>query len=693
MAIVETVIGLTLLILFGNILSHFLQRIPVSLIQIALGLLVATLFNVKISLDNEWFMLLFVAPLLYSDAWSFPKKELWELRGPIVGNAILLVFITTLIGGLGIYWMIPAMPLSVAFAIAAILSPTDPVAVASIGQETKLPGNLMNLVAGESLINDASGLVAFKFAIAATVSGTFSLFRATSDFLYMTVVAMLIGLVLGMAINRLQVWLLRVEATTAVISVVTSILTPFLIYLAAESVHASGVIAVVIAAIMQNLQLKDATISDGEFYLVNRTTWNVFSYLMNGFIFILLGIELPVAINIHRDASHLVPVPVPVPVLFVYAFMTWFLIFGIRVLWSYLNQIWERRRVETTELSFKHAIMAGLTGVRGAVTMAGVLSVPLTIQSGAEFPARSMMLFIAAMVIVLSLLAAIIFLPIMAKMTVPKKKIGQPRLDVAKYMSEPRAHIYVLQSAVSELENELKATNATIVYEALMRYYIKIRHLQMHTLQAEKLQKILRTELRFRNIALDAERQSLVTLRQKGQISLLVFDSENRRLDRIEDDLAQSVRERSRYQGKFNIEHLLRNMGRAIRIWLSHSDSDQLRAEYALASIEMSKAGLNTMVAHETSHQGKVSRTDLTAIKHLKVLFHSRLSSQTSSVKPMSQKTTAALRQEIGLKGFTAERQALEHLTSAGFIDAKIGGTIRQSINLDEASFLAQLGE
>ncbi|SUP52163.1 Sodium, potassium, lithium and rubidium/H(+) antiporter [Weissella viridescens] len=193
------------------------------MIQITLGLFIAVFFGVKINLDSHWFMLLFVAPLLYSDAWNFPKRELWNLKGPIFGNAILLVFLTTIIGGYGIYWLIPSMPLSVAFAIAAILSPTDPVAVASIGQETKLPPALMHLVSGESLINDASGLVAFKFAIAATVSGTFSLAHATSDFLYTTLVGAVVGIVLGLLMTRLQSWLMQEQATNAVVNVVTNI--------------------------------------------------------------------------------------------------------------------------------------------------------------------------------------------------------------------------------------------------------------------------------------------------------------------------------------------------------------------------------------------------------------------------------------------------------------------------------------
>ncbi|SUP52162.1 Sodium, potassium, lithium and rubidium/H(+) antiporter [Weissella viridescens] len=153
-----------------------------------------------------------------------------------------------------------------------------------------------------------------------------------------------------------------------------------------------------------------------------------------------------------------------------------------------MNQIWEKRRVKSTVLSWKNAFMAGLTGVRGAVTMAGVLSVPAFIDSGAPFPERSMMLFIAAMVIVISLLAAIVLLPLLAKSSKPKKKMTVP-LDVAKHMSEPRAYTYVLQTAVGELEHELKASNASIVYDVLTAYYTKIRRIQMRSLQEENYKR------------------------------------------------------------------------------------------------------------------------------------------------------------------------------------------------------------
>jgi len=146
--IVEAVILLIVLVLLSNIISHYLTFIPVSLIQIALGLVAALFWHFEVPLETDWFLLLFIAPLLYNDGRRFPRRELWRLRGPIFANAIWLVFLTTILGGYLIYLLIPKMPLTVAFALAAILSPTDPVAVQSISKQAKLPENLMHLVSG-----------------------------------------------------------------------------------------------------------------------------------------------------------------------------------------------------------------------------------------------------------------------------------------------------------------------------------------------------------------------------------------------------------------------------------------------------------------------------------------------------------------------------------------------------------------
>ncbi|GAY72727.1 Na+/H+ antiporter [Lentilactobacillus kosonis] len=149
MHILEAVILLIGVVLLSNVLDHFIPSVPVSLIQVFLGLCAALFMQVSIPLKTDWFLLLFIAPLLFNDGRRFPKRELWKLRGPILGNAIVLVFLTTLLGGLLFHVIIPTMPMAVSFALAAILSPTDPVAVQSISKRVSLPEGVLHIVSGE----------------------------------------------------------------------------------------------------------------------------------------------------------------------------------------------------------------------------------------------------------------------------------------------------------------------------------------------------------------------------------------------------------------------------------------------------------------------------------------------------------------------------------------------------------------
>ncbi len=334
MPIVEAVILLAVVVLASNIISHYLTFIPVSLIQVLLGLGVALVFDVKIDLETDWFLLLFIAPLLFNDGRRFPKRELWKLRGPIFANAILLVFITTLVGGYLMYLMIPKMPLTVALALAAILSPTDPVAVQSISKRAKLPDAILHLVSGESLINDASGLIAFKYAVAATVTGYFSLTEATNDFLYISLVGLLFGLVLMLAIDLLKDILRRQGINDVVFNTVLQIVTPFIIYLVTEEVaHASGVIAVVAAGALSHAQ-ENRIIEDlPELRLVTENTWDIIIYLLNGAVFVILGIELPLATrNIIVNDTFSTTQAI------LYSIGAWLIILIIRVIWIFIYQ-------------------------------------------------------------------------------------------------------------------------------------------------------------------------------------------------------------------------------------------------------------------------------------------------------------------------------------------------------------------
>ncbi|MBU7568585.1 Na+/H+ antiporter [Weissella hellenica] len=685
MALLQTVVGLTFLVVLGNVLGYFFKKIPVSLFQIALGLLVAIFLNVKIELDTEWFLLLFIAPLLYSDAWRFPKKELWELRGPIFGNAILLVFITTIVGGFLIYWMVPELPLPVALAIAAILSPTDPVAVSAIASQAKLPPSIMHLVAGESLINDASGLVGFKFAVAAATAGTFSLWQATGEFFYVSIMGTLVGALMGFILNAIGDWLSSHGNNDVSLRVVLQLFTPFLVYILAEEINASGVIAVVVAAIILNIHTKHDVDYTGELHVVGINTWNVFGYLLNGYIFVILGIEFPLATHLSAAIS--------LPMALFYSVVTWLIIFGIRVIWTYVTQ-WVRLKNHKNETaSWRVAITSGLTGVRGAVTMAGVLSVPLVTDSGAPFPQRALMLFIAAITIILSLIMAIVLLPIVGgeKKTQVPPGATKAKAKVAQHMSEPRARVYVLQSAVREIEARRRESNQAVVYDIIRRYQSQIRQLQLQFMKADKMSPILDAEMTLREFALETERGAVQRLLVDERISPLVFASEGRRIDRAESELDDLVTHDRGKRTWRQIRRFFTGFGRMVRVWLSDDSSDKLLSEYQLARHEASKEAIAAISKYISTDEAQNSHLDQTAAYNLIIMYRAQIERERHGQS--SVKNAEALKMELELIGLNAQREAVQHLTEAHFISGTTSLNIRQNINFTEAGMLTNLEE
>ena len=196
---VETVLLVLMLGALTGIAARYVRAIPLPLIQIALGALIAwPQDGLHIAFDPELFLLLFIPPLLFADGWRIPKREFFALAKPILLLAFGLVFITVFGLGYLIHWMIPSIPLTVAFALAAVVSPTDAVAVSAITRSLGMPDKTMHILEGESLLNDASGLVALKFAVAATLTGALSWTEVAKDVVWMSVGGLGVGALIGM---------------------------------------------------------------------------------------------------------------------------------------------------------------------------------------------------------------------------------------------------------------------------------------------------------------------------------------------------------------------------------------------------------------------------------------------------------------------------------------------------------------
>ncbi|HEX5999823.1 MAG TPA: sodium:proton antiporter, partial [Hyphomicrobiaceae bacterium] len=249
----ETV-TLVLLLLVALLTSSFLLRmsrlpLPLPLVQIAIGAIIASVADLRVVLEPEIFFLLFLPPLLFIDGWRIPKQGLFRDAGTILELALGLVVFTVVGMALFLHWLIPTMPLAVCFALAAVLSPTDPVAVSSIATRVQIPKRMMHILEGESLLNDASGLVCLRFAVAAAVTGSFSLPAAFLSFLQLAIGGIAIGVGITWGINTAKNWISRRYGEEPGVQILVSLLIPFAAYLAAERLHCSGILAAVAAGI------------------------------------------------------------------------------------------------------------------------------------------------------------------------------------------------------------------------------------------------------------------------------------------------------------------------------------------------------------------------------------------------------------------------------------------------------------
>lgn len=286
MEIVFTVLVLLLAVAVSGIVMRLLHgRVPLPLVQIAIGALLAwPKFGLYVTFDPQLFLLLFIPPLLFADGWRIPKREFFMRRRSILLLAFGLVFMTVLVVGYFVHALVPTVSLPVAFALAAVLSPTDAVALAGITGKNRIPPHLMHILEGEALMNDASGLVALKFAILAALTGMFSLREASISF----VIIAAGGIAMGAAVSWLfSVAIGRLLGVTRdgdpAPGVVLTLLIPFAAYLFAEHFGCSGILAAVAAGMMMNYTTI-ANVGTVSSRVRANSTWAMVEFVFNGMV-------------------------------------------------------------------------------------------------------------------------------------------------------------------------------------------------------------------------------------------------------------------------------------------------------------------------------------------------------------------------------------------------------------------------
>ncbi|WP_203662469.1 sodium:proton antiporter [Lacticaseibacillus sp. 53-4] len=692
MQLVEAVLLLISLVILSNVISHYLVAVPVSLIQAALGLGAALFFKLSLDMQTDWFMLLFTAPLLYNDGRRFPKRELWQLRGAIVGNAIFLVFVITFLGGFFLHWLVPAMPLAASFALAAIMAPTDPVAVQSLASRVHLPAGLMHLIAGESLINDASGLIGFKYGIAAVMTGAFIWTQAIGDFLYIALVGALAGALLMGIINLVRLWLLQQGINDTILHAVLQLITPFLIYLLVDEViGASGVIAVVVAGLLTNASGNRFVSALPELRIVTEKTWDIVVYVLNGLIFILLGLELPVAMHATIESRAVSTWQALLDMVLVYLVML-----AIRVLWTY-GYMWVSAWHKPTAAhpSAYLALLNGISGVRGAISLVGVLAVPVMLPSGAPFPERSLMLFIAAGYIVLSMIVATVGLPLMTNNRAPLKlrgsatEDGDPAAAVAPHdvrlLTHAQAQRVLYQTAVRKLESERREQNQKPALDLIDEYQHLLRRLDLQEDDSDDLPPFVQDEIDLRAVGVAGELAALETLYEADKVSDRLYQKTKRRLH----TRARSLAAMAQNHGHLNLTDFLDRAKAAVPHWWHKVAADRLgqpvNEERLLVEKEIAKGGLKTLSNYLKEPEHRARQFNRQVIYALIVQYRNRI----ATAKAKAKGTHKSLQYEDEMNrlrtlALAAERAAIHDLLEQGYINVAMAQHLSQTVNYTE---------
>ncbi|MES3093110.1 Na+/H+ antiporter [Sphingomonas aerolata] len=538
-------VSIVLFLLLAVVLSGSISRmlpvpVPTPLVQIMLGAVIGLSTSYRVALDPELFLLLFLPPLLFLDGWRIPKDELLKDISTVVELALGLVLITVIGMGLFIHWMIPAMPLAVAFALAAVVSPTDPIAVSAIAARVPIPKRMMHILEGESLLNDASGLVCLRFAIAAALTGSFSPSSAAINFVWVAGAGIVVGVGLTLAVTRAKAWVSQRFGEESGSQILVSLLIPFGSYLLAEHLHASGILAAVAAGVtMTYAEISRQALPNTR--MRRNSVWDTIQFALNGIIFVLLGEQLPailagarttVKMTGHDSTGWLAA--------YVLAIVAGLAALRFVWVWVSLRLTLLRRRyrdgVTVHSPDWRLVAAMSLAGVRGAITLAGVLTIPLVLDDGTAFPARDLAIFLAAGVIIVSLVLASVGLPILLNgLTMPPEPSLLAEEDAAR-VAAAEAAIRAVERSQHELaermgDGDFYAAAGGRVMD-IYRDRIDSRSGSAKASAAARVQD--RIERDFKLVALQAERSTIVDLARDRRIGSATIRKLVRELDLVE---------------------------------------------------------------------------------------------------------------------------------------------------------------
>jgi CPA1 family monovalent cation:H+ antiporter len=492
-------------------------RVPYAILLVLGGALLGLFPGLpEVDLNPDLILFLFLPPLVYSSAWQTSWRQFRANLRPILSLAIGLVLFTTLCVAVAAHSFL-GLPWSIAFVLGAVLSPTDTVAANAIAQRMGFSPRLLTVLEGESMLNDASGLVVYSFAVAAAVTGRFDLGIAIWQF----VVVSLGGLVIGLVIGWSLVWLHR-HLDDAPIEITITLITPYVCYLLAEAVHVSGVLAVLSAGLY--LSRQSSRFFSSRTRLEANAVWNVLAFVLNGLLFLLIGLQLRHLLSTLRDHTFTTVIAD--------TFLISLVVIAVRLLWvfpaAYLPRwLFPGLRCHDPYADWRTVAIIAWTGLRGGISLAAVLALPLALSRGQPFPQRNRLIAITFGVIFFTLIGqGLSLIPLIRRLGVPS--------DQTHEQERQRAWLIAAQAALKRLQ-EL-AGQEWVDEERLMdlrsRYEEKAMHARGHlegTLPPHE--EVIASHQQLYREIIQAERAALIESRDQGQIDDEVLREMERELD------------------------------------------------------------------------------------------------------------------------------------------------------------------
>jgi Na+/H+ antiporter len=470
----------------------------------------------EIELDPELVLLIFLPPLLYSASFFASLRDLRRNVGPISALSVGLVLLTCVAVAVCIHAVVPGMSWPAAFVLGAIVSPTDPVAVTAIAERIGIPRRVVIVTEGESLINDATALTAYRVAVIAVTAGTFSVADAGGRFLLGAAGGVAIGLAVGWVVANV-----RERLDDPPVEITISLFTPYAAYLPAEQLELSGVVAAVTVGLYMGSQTSRVT--NAQVRMQGFATWQILTFLLNSFLFVLIGLQLPQVLDQLREADYEVATVIG------YGLLTSAVVVVARFVWVYGFTYAPGGLASREPTKPANVALIAWMGMRGAVSLAAALALPATTDAGEPFAERPLIVFVTFCVILFTLVVQGLTLPFVID------RLGADDDDREEY-EENHARKRAAQAAIDRLdllaEEDWTRDDTIDRMRAMYRYrYDRFAARFQEDGDVDTFESRASDYLRIVASVLEAQRELLEVMRREGAISAEVMRRVERELD------------------------------------------------------------------------------------------------------------------------------------------------------------------